>query len=389
MKQHRFVIFISVVLVTYACINLFIWGNAVQALPETGGWRGGFTAGFAFVALAYPLGRALEAWKISVVSQGLVWTGSFWLAAMFYSLLIVSLIDLGVISNLVVDWLPLSWRGEGAGMDLMLGSAAVVGLAVAAGHWNASHPRVRRLELDIGKPANGLEKLDIAMASDIHMGTQIGIRRVNQLVAMMNGLNPDLILLAGDEVDEDLGPVIRQNLGDALSKLKAPLGVYGITGNHEYIGGAEAAVKYLREHGITMLRDEVVKVADAFWLAGREDRMRPLIGEGSRLEVATLLAGVDKTLPVLLMDHQPAELHKAEAAGVDLQVSGHTHHGQLWPLNYLTQRLFEVSTGHKLKGRSHFYVSTGFGTWGPPVRLGNRPEIVHIRLRFLKSTAEV
>lgn len=196
-------------------------------------------------------------------------------------------------------------------------------------------------------------------------------------------MKPDIILLAGDIVDEDLAPVIDQNLGECLKQLYAPFGVYGITGNHEYIGGAEPAVKYLEENGITMLRDTVIQINNSFYLAGREDRDKNRFSGQKRLEVSELLQQVDKTLPIILLDHQPFALDKAAEAGVDLQLSGHTHHGQLWPLNYLTRAIYEVSMGYKKKGNAHFYVSPGFGGWGPPVRTGNRPEVVLITLKFI------
>jgi predicted MPP superfamily phosphohydrolase len=91
---------------------------------------------------------------------------------------------------------------------------------------------------------------------------------------------------------------------------------------------------------------------------------------------------VDRSRPVILLDHQPFNLERSVEQGVDLQLSGHTHHGQLWPFNYITTAIYEISSGYKLIGKSHFYVSTGFGTWGPPVRLGNRPEIVQIKITF-------
>ena len=94
------------------------------------------------------------------------------------------------------------------------------------------------------------------------------------------------------------------------------------------------------------------------------------------------MLGVDKSLPIILMDHQPFKLDEAVRNGVDVQLSGHTHHGQLWPFHFITKKVYELSWGYKLKGNTHVYVSSGVGTWGPPVRTGNRPEIVHLRLRF-------
>jgi hypothetical protein len=205
---------------------------------------------------------------------------------------------------------------------------------------------------------------------------------MEKLVSLIDAQQPDIILLAGDIVDEDLAPVIRQNLGKCLENLSAPMGVFGITGNHEYIGGAKQAIKYLEEHGITMLRDSVANIAGSFYVAGREDRDKNRFSGKKRLKVAELLENIDHSLPIILLDHQPFDLEKAADAGIDLQLSGHTHHGQLWPLNFITKAIYEVSMGYKQKGNAHFYVSPGYGGWGPPVRTGNRPEIVMIKLKF-------
>jgi predicted MPP superfamily phosphohydrolase len=176
--------------------------------------------------------------------------------------------------------------------------------------------------------------------------------------------------------------VIRGDLGASLEQLSAPLGVYGITGNHEYIGGAEEAVRYLEEHGIKMIRDSIIMIQDELYIVGREDRDRPRFGGQGRKSVQHLMKQVDLKKPVILLDHQPFELDEKEQAGADLTLSGHTHHGQIWPLNYITNAIYEVSWGYKKKGNMHVYVSSGAGGWGPPVRLGNRPEIVLLNLTF-------
>lgn len=165
--------------------------------------------------------------------------------------------------------------------------------------------------------------------------------------------------------------------------MRAKYGIFAVTGNHEYIGGVEPSIKYLTEHGITELRDNTVKIADSFYVVGREDRASKGFAGIIRKPLNQLLEGVDRTLPVILMDHQPVRLEEAEKNGIDLQLSGHTHHGQLWPFNFITKKIYEVSMGYKQKGSTHFYVSCGLGTWGPPIRTGNRPEIVVINLSFI------
>ncbi len=382
MKNYQFLIFFSVVLLIYSAINYYIYHRGMQALASEPTFRIWFRWGFVFLAASYVAGRFLERVQLSVFSDFLVWTGSFWLAIMFYLLLAVILVDIIRLLNVFTGFLPASLKTQQAAITTFFGIGGLVLIVVTAGYINAISPRIKKLEIDIAKKAGNLKELNVVMASDIHMGTVIGPRRMAKLVKMINSQHPDIILFAGDIVDEDLAPVVRQNLGSALLGLKAPMGIFGITGNHEYIGGAEAAVKYLQDHGLIILRDSVVRVGDSFYLAGREDRDKPRFSGRKRMEVDELLKNTDKSLPIILLDHQPFNLEKAQAAGADLQLSGHTHHGQIWPLNYITSAIYEVSMGYLKKGDSHFYVSPGFGGWGPPVRIGNRPEIVNITLRF-------
>ena len=167
-----------------------------------------------------------------------------------------------------------------------------------------------------------------------------------------------------------------------MKLLKSKYGFYGITGKHEYIGGVEPAVRYLTEHGITMLRDTAILVDGQFYIVGRDDRDKPRFTGKERKSLDDVMKGVDTSYPVILMDHQPFNLANSTRLGVDLQLSGHTHHGQIWPFNYITRAIYEISTGYRQIGNTHFYVSSGFGSWGPPIRLGNRPEIVVITLKF-------
>jgi hypothetical protein len=135
-----------------------------------------------------------------------------------------------------------------------------------------------------------------------------------------------------------------------------------------------------------MLRDRTVKIDDSFYIVGREDWSKRQFSGINRKPLWEIMAGMDSGLPVILMDHQPFELHQAVKAGADLQVSGHTHQGQLWPFHYIIRAIYEIGWGYRKIGGTHFYVSNGFGTWGPPVRIGNRPEIFQIRLRFNEGT---
>ncbi|MBN1198608.1 MAG: metallophosphoesterase [Bacteroidales bacterium] len=387
MKTTQFLIFLSVILIVYGSINVYIFIRGLQAIPSGTGWRTWFSLIFWGIASTFILARILERAYPSLLSGIVTWIGSFWLGFMLFFFLAVVMIDLLRLANSFLHFFPPSICVNPMQTRLIT-LFTVLGLAVlfiTASFINARIPRIKELNLTISKPNAIPGNLVIVMASDIHLGTIIASRKANRLVEKINAMNPDLVLFAGDIVDEDLAPVINNNLGNALSRIKSRLGVYAITGNHEYIGGVDKAVNYLKDHGINMLRDTAVFLENHLYLVGRDDRDKPRFTGKPRKEIEELLAKIDTSFPVILMDHQPFNLARHAQMGIDLQLSGHTHDGQLWPLNYLIDAIYEVSWGYKKIENTHFYVSSGYGTWGPPLRLGNRPEIVKINLRFINS----
>lgn len=383
MKNYAFLIFIGIILSIHLTVNYYIYNRGVQWLNTLPALKTMFKVAMLILVISYPMGRFLERIWYSPVSNTLHWIGAFWFAGMLYFTLMIFAVDIVRIFNSFLHFLPNAETQLYSKLKLISGiSISSIGLLVIViGFLNAWHPKINRYNLSINKTVKGNQSLKIVAASDIHLGTIIGPRKTTKLVETINALEPDIILFAGDVVDEDVGPVIRQNLGECLKQLKAPLGVYASTGNHEYIGGADRSVKYLEEHGIKVLRDSTILINEQFYVIGREDKDKNRTST-QRKEISDLLLDLDRTKPLIMLDHQPFHLDRVEEAGVDLQVSGHTHHGQLWPFGYITNKLFEVSRGYKQRGNSHFIVSTGFGTWGPPVRTGNRPEILEITLNF-------
>jgi len=379
-----FFIFFSIVIVVYSLVNYYIFSRGLQALPAGGALRAWYIPVFWTLAATYIAGRFLERVWLGPVSDALVWTGSFWLGAMLYFFLLVVLIDIFRLVNHFIPIIPAFARENFAQFKLYLlgGSIVLVGLIVLAGYINALNPRIKTVEIHIPKQANGLQSLNAVIMSDIHLGTIIGNGRLERIVSKVNGLNPDIILLPGDILDEDLEPVIRQNAGATLKQLSAPMGVFGVMGNHEYIGGPEPAYRYLSEHGVKMLRDSVVIINESFYLVGREDFQKGRFAGKERKDIETLMEEVNKSLPVIVMDHQPFHPEKAAAAGADLMLSGHTHNGQLWPLNYIIDAMYVLGYGLGEVEGMLMYVSNGVGTWGPPLRVGNRPEIVNLKIRF-------
>jgi predicted MPP superfamily phosphohydrolase len=313
--------------------------------------------------------------------DGLVLIGSFYLAVMIYLFLVLLFLDA---LRLIRALLPpsLKERLQPSGVAPRTKFLAVIGLVlttVSLGHWNALHPRIRNLEIVLPQSAGPPKQLSIAMASDLHLGRLIHNARLEKIVGLINGLKPDLVLLVGDLTDEDISFLSDQNTAAILQRIQAPLGVYSVTGNHEYYSGIEKSVSFIRQGRIRVLEDQVVKIGDSLYLVGRKDRTAERFG-GQRKPLEELMKEVPPGYPVILMDHQPFQLTEAQRQGVGLQLSGHTHNGQLFPINFIVGRIFENPWGYIRKGNTHYYVSCGVGTWGPPVRTCSIPEIMHIRL---------
>jgi uncharacterized protein len=388
MRTISFIIFYSIVFSIYFLINYYIFSRAWQAIPVDSRVRQVWLISFLILASAFIIGRVMEGFWLGPVSNLLVWTGSFWLAAMFYFFLLVILVDLVRLADYVFPFLTKIIDPDRMiqfKYNALKVSVAFVAILLFAGHINTLFPKITKLELNIPSSTSELSELNAVLVSDIHLGTMTPKRHIQKRIDLINSLKPDIILMAGDILDEDLKPVIYNDLGSALKQLHAPLGVFGITGNHEYIGGVEPASEYLTNHGITLLRDTVVTINNSFYLAGREDRDINRFSGDTRKPVAELLQDTPRDLPIILMDHQPYELGKAAAEGVTLQVSGHTHHGQLWPINFVTAAIFEISRGYGKVDGMHVYVSNGLGTWGPPIRIGTRAEIVSLKINFVSE----
>lgn len=365
----------------YGLVNFYVglrgWQWAQTALPGLAAWA--WWLPVLLLAAAFFLSRTGAGWLPDRALNLIALAGSYWLPLLTYGLLIFLALDLvGALAGLagLPDLFP-------SGVVRAGGGAVILGIlgVTAYGALQSWRVVVRRYEIAIDKPAGRHRELHIVLASDLHAGATHGMSRVRQLVRMVQNLSPDLLLIAGDIVDDNPRAFIAQGMDRELARLAPPLGTYAIVGNHDEPGGDMNRFRQVMERaGIRMLIDETVLVDESFYLIGRNDRYNSIRGRRPALE--ELLEGVDRSRPLILMDHQPVGLEEAAAAGIDLQVSGHTHRGQLWPFHLITRRIFELDWGYLRKGATHVIVSLGFGTWGPPVRVGNRPELVSIRIRF-------
>jgi predicted MPP superfamily phosphohydrolase len=254
-----------------------------------------------------------------------------------------------------------------------------MGLFIIAGvgYYNGTRAKVHTLDITVQKNVAGTKELTIVAVSDMHLGAVYARRCLQRWITQINELKPDIVFLVGDTFDDNPAPVFRKKLGELFAQLHAPLGVYAVTGNHEMMGEPVASMQYLSQFGVQPLLDTAVWVDNRFYVVGRMDRSAK-----GRKTIAELTAPLDETRPVIVLDHQPYEWDAIAAAGADISLSGHTHHGQLWPLSQLTRSMYEQDWGYLQKGATHFYTSCGIGAWGAPVRIASHSEIVQLRVRF-------
>ncbi len=257
------------------------------------------------------------------------------------------------------------------------GAAAAAGLAtVGYGTYGVLRgPSVKRITVPLAKLPRAAHGFRIAVVSDIHIGPILGRAHTRRIVDTINATSPDLVAVVGDLVDgsvADLG-----SAAEPLAALRARHGSYFVTGNHEYFSGAEQWVDHVRELGLIPLENARVEV-EGFDLAGVNDIAGETEGQGP--DFGRALGDRDRGRAAVLMAHQPVVIHDAVEHGVDLQLSGHTHGGQLWPGNLLAELANPTVAGLERYGDTQLFVSRGAGAWGPPVRVGAPSDITVVEL---------
>lgn len=277
------------------------------------------------------------------------------------------------------------WRRIYAGGLTVMALAAIVAVG---GYFNARHISVTGYEVDI--PKAGSDGLQVAMISDIHLGAFLHGDDMPALAEKINALKPDIVLLGGDIYEESTSAQdIEQSL-DAFSTLRATYGVFYVPGNHEY-NAQRRGVLDLREigdelygSGVVPLKDETVSIGEHFTLVGRDDAT-----VSSRKPLTELLQGVDLSKLVIILDHQPRDMEEAAQSGADIQLSGHTHAGQLFPAGELASisGVFPVVYGLKEYGSFRIIVSSGAGVWGFPMRVGSPSEIMLVTIKGINPNA--
>jgi predicted MPP superfamily phosphohydrolase len=400
-------IFLLLLGVPCALAHLYLWKRLVRdtTLPGRGRRIGTATVAalFGLLLAALVLSRRISPEYSSVVA----WPGYVWLALVLYLTLLLAVLE---IPRLVLNRRPARTAAEPESEPVLVGGSApaaapplpavadtgrrlfiarslAVATGVAAGGivgygmtQALGAPVIKRVPITLGKLNPSLSGFRIAVVSDIHLGPLLGRPHTERIVRMINELQPDLVTVVGDLADGTVS-----ELGEAAAPLQDLVSRHGsffVTGNHEYFYDAQPWLAELGKWGVHPLRNERLRIEQggaSFDLAGIND----VTGRGhdDAPDIAKALAGRDTSKPVVLMAHQPVQVSDAAAHGVDLQLSGHTHGGQMFPFNYAVTLQQPVVAGLAKVDDTWLYVSRGAGFWGPPVRVGAPPDITLVELR--------
>lgn len=302
--------------------------------------------------------------------------GSYWLGLLMYILLIFPILGL---LNFILN--KSSVYNNKLYMFETISIVLVFIIITIAGSYNAKNSYVKSFNINIAK--EGLEEpLNIVMVSDIHLGNIVKNNRLKTMVDEINELNPDLVIIAGDIIDSDITPFLNHSMAIEFSNLKSKYGTFATLGNHDILTRSENEIVHiLKENNITVLRDKIALVNDSFYIIGRDDATISKYSHKPRTSLDEITKNINKSLPLIVVDHNPKYINESLEANMDLQLSGHTHKGQIIPGNIVTNKMYEVDHGYLKKDSLNVVVSSGYGTWGPPVRLGSKSEIVQIILK--------
>jgi predicted MPP superfamily phosphohydrolase len=251
-----------------------------------------------------------------------------------------------------------------------------VGTTAYGAHTALGPPVIARRQITLRKLPRSMDGFRLAVVSDIHLGPLLGRSHTQRIVDTINRLDADLVTVVGDLVDGSVAEL--GNAAEPLARLRSRRGSFFVTGNHEYFSGYQEWIAEVESLGLTVLRNARVEI-DGIDLAGVNDVTGSQYGDGP--DYLRALTGRDPAKPVVLMAHQPIQVLEAQRHGVDLQLSGHTHGGQIFPFSYLVRLQQPVIAGHARFGDTQLYVTRGAGFWGPPVRVGAPPDITLVELR--------
>ncbi len=342
------------------------------------------TAIFIISALSYIIAKTFLSNVNSALYDIFLWIGSVWYSFLLYGLISVILLDIIRLTNNWRGYLPQSLLSNYPLTKFWTGLIIVVAISLITvlGYFNAKNIKLKNLEFTFPKMEGKLDEMTILFFSDLHLTPVNDSKMLTQLIDFSEAENPDLILIGGDLIDDKPMHLKRIGIDKMLPQFKCKYGIYAINGNHEFINGIDVSDKFIEDCGIPILRDTTIEIDGSIQIIGREDRSIKEFAHKDRKPLNEIIKTLNPNLPSILLDHQPFKLSEAQSANINLELSGHTHYAQFFPLNFILYLIYEKPWGSLKKGNTHYYISCGAGTWGPPIRTGSDSEAMLIKIKF-------
>jgi predicted MPP superfamily phosphohydrolase len=360
----------------YLLPNFYVYFRLKRLFPSSG-YKRVFTLVYIFLALAFPITERLSHNADFFGRKYFLIIGYYSLPYLLYLFLVVLSLDLLLGLNLLFKAVSKETiRGRLFRSFHLLILLAVPLAVVILGSLNYNHITINECRIEIPQKSSAITHLKVALVADFHLRELTSKRFMPGFVAKVNSLSPDLVVIPGDVLEGDRRDEGTAEFENQFRQIRAKYGVYASLGNHESYGGT-GKLNFFRNANIHLLQDMMVLIDNSFYLAGRND-----LHFGSRKTLPDLLKEATENLPILLLDHRPSDLEEVSRSAVDVQFSGHTHNGQLFPL---AKREYELSWGHKKKGNTYFFVTCGIQGWGPPVKTAGVSEIMLINIEFVKD----
>jgi uncharacterized protein len=334
------------------------------------------------LVIGYPAAEFLSHSATGPWTRYLILCGYYCLPYLLYITLFVIAIDIVILLAKSIRILPPETiSGSGFRFGRLICYLAIPALMVAAGVWNNNRLQIKHLSFELPQRSSTLRELHIVFASDFHLSQITNHDLVEKFVSRVNGLHPDLVLIGGDVIEGDREEDLNTYEAE-FRKIRSKYGVYAASGNHErHRRGAlnrDSASKFFLRAGMKFVEDGVEKVENAFYLAVRKNGRL-----SNRKTIVELLKDAPENLPIIVLDHSPTDLENVSNSRADLQFSGHTHNGQLFPMNWLVIPFqYELAWGTKRKGHTIFIVSSGLQAWGPPVKTAGDSELLSVKIYF-------
>jgi predicted MPP superfamily phosphohydrolase len=370
--------FHTILTLSYIIPNIYLFARIWQLFIRKG-QRIYYVLIYLLLFLVYPVSNFFHEGGTVLAARVLSGIADYLLPFFLYLFLFVLLLDLLLLINLLFRIVPHDKIKSRACWSYGLPVIVCCSLAVVvAGTINFNTIRTTEYQITIPGKSSGTSHLRIAFVSDFHLQEGTSIHFIEKFVAKIDSIKPDLMLFGGDIVEGDRRDENMEPFEKLFSSIKTRYGVYGVLGNHEYYARQDKG-SFFSKAGIEILSDSVVIVDSSFILVGRNDsHIR------TRKSIEEIMRTIPDSLPVILIDHRPTEIDQISRTSTDVALSGHTHNGQLFPINFVTRRVYELSYGYMKKGETHFFVSSGIRLWGPPVRTTGKSEIMVIDIAFTR-----